>query len=154
MFGLSGIPTCALNQQQQPHLSPPPQPHLSPPPQPQPPHNVVPSNISAITSETTKLVLERYVRQSELKGCMSDNSISDNSVMNCACMLAGTPDLNACRKGFHDVQTKFSQQSQSQDPFTPLSWCITNVPNVEQRTYVSDDARISWLTGCVNGIRK
>jgi hypothetical protein len=69
-------------------------------------------------------------------------------------MLAGTTDLSACKKGFRDVQTKFPSQLQSQDPFLPLSWCVTNIPVIEQQTYASDDVRNSWLIGCVNGIRK
>ncbi len=95
---------------------------------------------SAIVSESSNFVLQKYIRQKEIDSC---TTTSTNSVPECACKLAGSTDLSTCTAGFNAYKSQ-GKQNQA-DIFEPLKWCLANQPSV------NSDA---WLIGCVNGIRK
>ena len=108
------------------------------------------SKISAVISETSNFVLDKYVRNAEIDLCIRDHNYPDR-VDQCVCVLAGAPTYHSCIQGFRQVRQEFS--SLHSHPFPPLDWCMAHVPLNEKNQPISEPERNSWMIGCVNGIR-
>ena len=108
-----------------------------------------PISLSSIVSETSNLVLEKYIRQVEMDICTQNPNFQGSQDI-CACVLSGAKDSKICTKGFNDVRGKFNNMDIH--PFEPLAWCVSNVDSMSGSR--NKDSQDSWLLGCVNGVRK
>jgi hypothetical protein len=104
------------------------------------------SNLTAIIADSANFSLERYIRMGEINSCLADPKYP-NQQDQCACVLAGAKEHDACLQGFDAVRKQFSDSDDHS--FAHLKWCVQSVPSGK-----SDDYKTSWVTGCINGIRK